>query len=131
MFWHPAQVHIAAPQVVCRPAEQLRNQPRTPRRPCPTVAPPRVALACATARASPRATDSIRRMTTHVALLRGINVGGKNMVAMADLRALLDELGLTDGKSLLQSGNLVFRSERRTAAALEKLLEKEASRRLG
>lgn len=68
---------------------------------------------------------------THIALLRGVNVGGHAKVAMADLRALLADLNLEDPRSLLQSGNLVFRSRDRTSAALEALLEREAERRLG
>jgi uncharacterized protein (DUF1697 family) len=70
-------------------------------------------------------------MTTHFALVRGINVGGHKQVAMADLRDLLTRLGFADPRSLLQSGNLVFRSNRRTSAQLERLLEGEAEKRLG
>jgi uncharacterized protein (DUF1697 family) len=70
-------------------------------------------------------------MSTHVALLRGINVGGHNKVAMSELRDLFGDLGFTDVKSLLQSGNLIFQSDRRTGTALERLLEKETSGRLG
>src|SRR5262245_18945611 len=69
-------------------------------------------------------------MSIHVALLRGINVGGRNLVAMSDLRDLLTALGLTETRSLLQSGNLVFRSSRRTPAGLERLLEGETKKRL-
>lgn len=43
-----------------------------------------------------------------VALLRGINVGRSERIAMADLRALLEELGYTDVLTHLQSGNAVF-----------------------
>ena len=67
----------------------------------------------------------------HVALLRGINVGGHKPVSMADLRDLLTQLGLADARSLLQSGNLVFGTNRRTPAHLERLLEAEAEKRLG
>ena len=45
-------------------------------------------------------------MTTHIALLRAVNVGGHGAVAMAALRALATELGLEDVRTLL-SGNLV------------------------
>lgn len=70
-------------------------------------------------------------MTTYLALLRGINVGGHKMVAMADLRDLLTNLGFGGVRSLLQSGNLVFSSERRrSAAALERVLEEAAATRL-
>jgi uncharacterized protein (DUF1697 family) len=69
--------------------------------------------------------------TTQVAFLRGINVGGHNKVAMADLRELCDGLGLTDVRSVLQSGNLVFRSDRLTDAALESALEAATAKQLG
>jgi uncharacterized protein (DUF1697 family) len=69
-------------------------------------------------------------MTSYIALLRAVNVGGRNPVAMADLRDLAARVGLDDPRTLLQSGNLVFRSAR-AAAALERMLESEASARLG
>jgi uncharacterized protein (DUF1697 family) len=65
-----------------------------------------------------------------VALLRAVNLGAHNRVAMSDLRDLLDRLGFQEPRSLLQSGNLVFRAARPTAASLERLLETEAERRL-
>jgi len=64
-------------------------------------------------------------MARFVALLRGINVVGRNRVAMSDLRAFAELLGLAEPTTVLQSGNLVFGDKRRTAAALERLLEKE------
>lgn len=69
-------------------------------------------------------------LTTHVVLLRAVNVGGRGKVAMADLKALASDLGFEAPQTLLQSGNLVFRSEP-TAADLEALLEREAEKRLG
>src|SRR5437899_292547 len=65
-------------------------------------------------------------MTTYLALLRAINVGGHQQVAMADLRDLLRQLGFRDPRSLLQTGNLVFGGQTRTTAALERRLETEA-----
>jgi uncharacterized protein (DUF1697 family) len=50
---------------------------------------------------------------------------------MSGLRDLLGDLGFTAVTTLLQSGNLVFRSNRLTGAALERLLEKETTQRLG
>jgi uncharacterized protein (DUF1697 family) len=47
-------------------------------------------------------------MATHVALLRGINLGGRNRVAMADLRALVGELGHSGVSTYIQSGNVLF-----------------------
>ncbi|HEV2750911.1 MAG TPA: DUF1697 domain-containing protein [Gemmatimonadales bacterium] len=69
-------------------------------------------------------------MTTCVALLRAINVGGHNPVPMADLRDLLTRLGFGEVQSLLQTGNLVFQSDGRAGAELERLLEAEARKRL-
>ena len=47
-------------------------------------------------------------MTKKIALLRGINVGGKRKVLMADLRQLLEKIGFTDVKTYIQSGNVIF-----------------------
>ncbi|MPZ63418.1 MAG: DUF1697 domain-containing protein [Propionibacteriales bacterium] len=47
-------------------------------------------------------------MTTYVALLRGINVGGHNKIGMADLRSMFDTLGYAGARTYLQSGNVVF-----------------------
>ena len=49
---------------------------------------------------------------------------------MADLRAFVTDLGFVDARSLLQSGNLVFRSKTHRGLALERLLEREAEKRL-
>jgi uncharacterized protein (DUF1697 family) len=70
-------------------------------------------------------------MTVHVALLRGVNLGGRTQVAMSDLRDLLAELGFAQVRSVLNSGNLVFSGGRKTGAPLERLLETEAEKRLG
>lgn len=70
-------------------------------------------------------------MTAHIALLRAVNLPSHNKVSMADLRKLAEGLKLEDAKTLLQSGNLVFRSKGRTPTQLEKLLEDAAAKRLG
>jgi len=62
---------------------------------------------------------------TYVALLRGINLGRARKVAMADLRKWLEGLGYGDVRTLLQSGNAVFTSDRRPAQ-----LEREIGARL-
>lgn len=51
-------------------------------------------------------------LETWIALLRGINVGGKNKLPMAGLVSLTNALGLSDAKTHVQSGNLVFRCSR-------------------
>jgi uncharacterized protein (DUF1697 family) len=70
-------------------------------------------------------------MTAHIALLRAVNVGGKNLVPMVDLKAMMEELGFAGTRSLLHSGNLVFDAGRRKPDALEALLEKETEARFG
>ena len=70
-------------------------------------------------------------MATYIALLRAVNLGSHNKVSMADLRALLVELGMTNPQSLLQSGNLVFESTTRATGPLEKLLEAAVAKQLG
>jgi uncharacterized protein (DUF1697 family) len=69
-------------------------------------------------------------MGTKIALLRGINVGGKNLVAMSGLKNMFDTLGFVNVRTLLQSGNVVFGSAARTPADLEKYLETETVKRL-
>ena len=69
-------------------------------------------------------------MTAYIALLRGINVGGHNLIAMADLRDHFEKLRFSNAKTLLQSGNVVFQCNRRTCLALERLLEAETKKRL-
>ncbi len=49
-------------------------------------------------------------MTIHIALLRGINVGGKNIIKMADLKRMFEALGLARVQTYIQSGNVLFES---------------------
>ncbi len=69
-------------------------------------------------------------MATHVALLRGINVGGNNKVPMADLREVVASLGHTGVSTYIQSGNVLFTARAGApadapalAAGLEKAIE--------
>ena len=57
-------------------------------------------------------------MPAYAALLRGINVGGKNKIAMPELRALFEGLGFSDVVTYVQSGNVVFRAPRVDAGAI-------------
>ncbi|MCH7565736.1 MAG: DUF1697 domain-containing protein [Gemmatimonadetes bacterium] len=63
-------------------------------------------------------------MTTWIALLRGINVGGRNVLKMKELVVLLNEACCSEVKTYLQSGNAVFKSAESSAAALESRIEK-------
>ena len=66
----------------------------------------------------------------HIALIRGVNVGGKNMIAMADLRGACEKLGFKNPRTLLQSGNLVIEGPG-SAAEVEARLEQGMKKRLG
>lgn len=69
-------------------------------------------------------------MTTFLALLRGINVGGRNTIPMAELRALCGAAGYRDVQSHIQSGNLVFTGAE-TASSVEGRLEASIAKRFG
>jgi uncharacterized protein (DUF1697 family) len=58
---------------------------------------------------------------THIALIRGINVGKAKRVAMADLKAAVEGLGYRDVRTLLNSGNVVFTSRAEPAAAAARI----------
>lgn len=64
-------------------------------------------------------------MTTWVALLRGINVGSHNKVAIAGLGELTEELGLTDQETYLRSGNLMIDSDLSESAITPNRLESD------
>jgi uncharacterized protein (DUF1697 family) len=67
-------------------------------------------------------------MTTTIALFRGINVGGKHILPMQDLKRILEELGCQDVQTYIQSGNVVLRSARpagELAAAMGAVIERE------
>jgi uncharacterized protein (DUF1697 family) len=69
-------------------------------------------------------------MPVHVALIRGINVGRRNRLAMADLRRVLADLGHTDVRTHLNSGNATFESSRRSAKALADEIEQALRQQL-
>lgn len=65
-------------------------------------------------------------MTTHIALVRGINVGGRRRLRMADLRALLEDLGYGQVTTVLQSGNAVFTAGDSAAQVARRIEERLA-----
>ena len=69
-------------------------------------------------------------MGTFVAMLRSVNVGGRNRVAMADLRSLVGSLGFDDVTTYVQSGNVVF-SGSGTGAAAGKAIRAALASELG
>lgn len=69
-------------------------------------------------------------MKRYVALLRGINVGGRNRISMTDLRAVFEAEGYVEVDTYIQSGNVLFSSAARRAS-LEGDVEAMLRRRLG
>lgn len=66
----------------------------------------------------------------YLALLRGINVGGKNIVKMTDLRLCFECLGLTNVSTYIQSGNVIFESSIKGIPKLSNVIEQAISPRL-
>lgn len=70
-------------------------------------------------------------MPHYVALLRGINVGGNNKLPMADLAAIFTDLGATNVRTYIQSGNVLFEAPARAASALPGAATAAIEARLG
>jgi uncharacterized protein (DUF1697 family) len=70
-------------------------------------------------------------MPTYVSLLRGINVGGRNQIAMADLRALYSACGHRDVTTYVQSGNVVSTTAQRQAVSVARRIERAIADTLG
>ena len=69
-------------------------------------------------------------MAVFVALLRAVNVGGTGTLTMAELKALCEEIGFTDVKTCIQSGNVLFRSDD-NEAKVQSGLEEALARKMG
>jgi uncharacterized protein (DUF1697 family) len=70
-------------------------------------------------------------MSRYVALFRGINVGKAKRIAMADLRKLLERLGYTDVRTLLNSGNAVFTADAAASSTIAARIRAEVAKKLG
>ena len=69
--------------------------------------------------------------TRYLALIRGINVGGKNLIKMAELREGVEALGFRDVSTYIASGNVIFRAPRSRANELARQLEAGLANRFG
>jgi uncharacterized protein (DUF1697 family) len=67
----------------------------------------------------------------YVALLRGVNVGGRNIMSMAALKQCLEQTGLANVRTFIQSGNVIFESGEKRAATLAKRIESTVAQTLG
>ena len=63
-------------------------------------------------------------MNIYIALLRGINVGGKNMIKMPELKKALETIGLNEVQTYIQSGNVIFKSNEEEAVLQTKIEHK-------
>src|SRR6202165_157565 len=70
-------------------------------------------------------------MPVIISMLRGVNVGGHNMIKMDALRALYESLGLRDAQTYVQSGNVVFKTQARDLALISKKIENGIERTFG
>ncbi|MBW4694256.1 MAG: DUF1697 domain-containing protein [Lyngbya sp. HA4199-MV5] len=70
-------------------------------------------------------------MHTYIALFRGINVGGKNVLPMKDLTSIFESLGASKVKTYIQSGNVVFQNESNDMSSFSKRLAIEIRERRG
>lgn len=70
-------------------------------------------------------------MKTHIALLRGINVGGNKKVPMADLKKMLEKMGYENVRTLLNSGNAVFDSSAKKATTIAKDISEQMKETFG
>jgi len=70
-------------------------------------------------------------LATFIALLRGINVGGGRKVPMTDLRALFENLGHSDVRTYIQSGNVVFRAKGSAPARVRSAVEQRIEHDFG
>ncbi len=67
-------------------------------------------------------------MNQYLALLRGINVGGKNIIKMADLKSAFEAMGLLNVITYIQSGNVLFQSDEKDKKILTDKIEKGLSK---
>ncbi len=70
-------------------------------------------------------------MVKYIAFLRGINVGGKNMIKMADLVLLFESIGLMKVKTYIQSGNVIFESAESDAEIVRNNIEQNIENAMG
>lgn len=64
-------------------------------------------------------------MTTYVALLRGINVGGNNTISMKELADIFTDIGFFSVRTYINSGNVIFQSAETSRTKLEQIIEKK------
>lgn len=69
-----------------------------------------------------------KQKNTYLSLLRGINVGGNNIIKMVDLKACFETMGVTDVKTYIQSGNVLFTYDDSDVESLTCIIEDALSK---
>jgi uncharacterized protein (DUF1697 family) len=72
--------------------------------------------------------ELIPSVSVFVALLRGVNVGGKNMIRMSSLKESFERMGFDDVTTYINSGNIIFKAQEGDARKLERDIEEMLSR---
>jgi uncharacterized protein (DUF1697 family) len=70
-------------------------------------------------------------MPVYISMLRGVNVGGHNLIKMDALRALYASLKLEDAQSYVQSGNVIFRAKKADETSLAKAIQAAIEKQFG
>jgi uncharacterized protein (DUF1697 family) len=73
----------------------------------------------------------IRIPSTHIALLRGVNLGGKNLLPMKDLAVMFEKAGCSDVRTYTQSGNVIFKAPASVVSGLAAKMAKHIQHRFG
>jgi uncharacterized protein (DUF1697 family) len=71
------------------------------------------------------------KVAKHVALLRGVNVGGKNLLPMKELVGLFAAAGCEEVKTYIQSGNVIFCAEEKVVKGLDRMIAMMVENRFG
>jgi len=70
-------------------------------------------------------------METYISMLRGINVSGKNIIKMENLKEMYASLGFKNIQTYVQSGNVIFTSENQKSKKLEQAITQQIKENLG
>jgi len=70
-------------------------------------------------------------MAVFISLLRGINVSGQKIIKMTDLKSMFEELGYTNVKTYLQSGNVIFETDNKESDCLEEDISAQINIKFG
>jgi uncharacterized protein (DUF1697 family) len=71
---------------------------------------------------------TIKTNTKDIAFLRGINVGGKNIIKMVDLKGAFERCGMENVSTFIQSGNVIFETEKKSIHEIVAVLEETLSK---